>query len=165
MMLLSVCIIVITLPKQAKFRYDIEKGRIWNQKEVISPYNFAILKTPQEIESDEKTALSTITPIYQFDGDLAQHELDGFKNDLEVKWHSAGLNDKLKSKYIQTGYNLLNEIYARGVLKPNPKYQQSAEDYPITILSHNVATDKNTADLYTPEKALTYCSDELNKPD
>src|SRR5476651_1642427 len=111
MMMVSICLIVYSLPKQAKFSYEIEKGRIWNQKELLSPYNFAILKTQQEIENDQKVALSTITPIYQFDGDLANHELDGFKNDLEVKWHSAGINDRLKPKYAQTGFNLLNEIY------------------------------------------------------
>ena len=42
MTLASICVIVFTLPKQAKFSYDIEKGRIWNQKDLKSPYNFAI---------------------------------------------------------------------------------------------------------------------------
>ena len=44
MMLASICVIVFTLPKQAKFSYDIEKGRIWNQKDLISPYNFRHIK-------------------------------------------------------------------------------------------------------------------------
>ena len=162
MMAVSICLIVFTLPKQAKFSYDIEKGRIWNQKELISPYNFAILKPQAEMESDQKIALASITPIYQSDGDLAAQELDGFKNDLEVKWHNAGLNERLKQQYLQTGSDLLNDIYAKGLIKLNPKYQQSAEDYPITILSHNIATDKNTADLFTREKALAYCAEKLN---
>ena len=61
MMLLSVCLIVYTLPKQAKFRYEYEKGRIWNQKDLISPYNFAILKTSQELAADQEAALHSIT--------------------------------------------------------------------------------------------------------
>lgn len=162
MMGASICLIVLTLPKQAKFSYDIEKGRIWNQKELISPYNFAILKTQQEIESDERSALTSITPIYQLDDELGEHERDGFKNDLEVKWHVAGKNEKLKIKYILTGNNLLKEIYDRGILKPNPKYQLSAENYPLTILNKNVATDKNTADLFTKETALAYCNRALS---
>jgi putative nucleotidyltransferase with HDIG domain len=162
MMLVSICVIVFTLPKQAKFSYDIEKGRIWNQKELISPYSFAILKTDQEIENDKKAALASVTPIYQFDDDVAQHELDGFKGDLEIKWHDAGKNDRQKAKYVATGYDLLKEIYSRGVIKLNPKYQQNAENYPITILNKNIATDKNTADLYTKEKALAYCNQALS---
>jgi len=162
MMLASVCVIVFTLPKQAKFSYDIEKGRIWNQKELISPYNFAILKTQQEIEADQKTALASVTPIYQFDDDVEGHELDGFKNDLEIKWHDAGINDRQKNKYITAGFNLLKGIYDKGVLRLNPKYQQNAENYPITILNKNIATDKNTADLYTKEKALAYSNQLLS---
>lgn len=162
MMLVSICVIVFTLPKQAKFSYDIEKGRIWNQKELISPYNFAILKTGPEIENDKKTALASVTPIYQFDDDVAGHELDGFKSDLEIKWHSEGKNARQKAKYVSTGYDLLKQIYDKGVIKPNGKYQQNAEDYPITILNKNIAADKNTADLYTKEKALAYCNQALS---
>ncbi|MDB5007327.1 MAG: transrane family protein [Mucilaginibacter sp.] len=162
MMLASVCLIVFTLPKQAKFSYDIEKGRIWNQKELISPYNFAILKTQQEIENDQKNALASITPIYQLDDDLGNHETDGFKNDLEIKWHNSGINDRQKNRYVTTGSNLLAEIYTRGILNLNPKYQQNAENYPITTLNKNVATEKNTAELFTREKALAYCDKSLS---
>jgi len=162
MMVASVSLIVFTLPKQAKFSYDIEKGRIWNQKELISPYNFAILKTSQEIENDQKTALASITPIYQLDEDMGNHEIDGFKNDLEIKWHNAGFNNRQKPNYIAAGSNLLNEIYNRGLLALNPKYQQNAENYPITILNKNVATDKNTADLFTKERAIAYCDKVLS---
>ncbi len=162
MMLASICVIVFALPKQAKFSYDIAKGRIWNQKELISPYNFAILKTPSEIESDAKTALASITPIYQLDDDIGSHELEGFKSDLEIKWHSAGIKDNKKPVYLLEGDNLLKEIYDRGVLNLNAKYQQNAENYKITILDKNVATDKNTADLFTKQKALAYCDQELN---
>jgi hypothetical protein len=54
MMLVSIGLIVFFLPKQAKFGYEYEKGRIWNQKDLVSPYNFAILKTAQEIRMIKK---------------------------------------------------------------------------------------------------------------
>src|ERR1700733_8774213 len=85
MMVVSICLIVYSLPKQAKFSYEIEKGRIWNQKDLVSPYNFAILKTPQETQNDRKTALASITPIYQLHTDISQQLIDGFKSDLEIK--------------------------------------------------------------------------------
>ncbi|MDB5010334.1 MAG: transrane family protein [Mucilaginibacter sp.] len=163
MMIVSIFLIVYALPKQAKFSYEIEKGRIWNQKDLISPYNFAILKTPQEIESDKKTALASITPIYQFNESIGEQQIEGFKTDLEIKWHNSGINDRQKASYILAGSTLLKEIYDRGVLSLNKKYQQNTENYPITILSKNIATDKNTAELFTKEKAMAYCDQELSK--
>ena len=163
MMIASICLIVCTLPKQAKFRYEYDRGRIWTQKDLVSPYNFAILKTNQEIENDQQAALRSVTPIYQLDEDLSQVQTDGFKNDLEIKWHGAGINDRLKQSYLNEGEYLLTGIYKKGLLSLNPKYQQSQENYSITILDKNVATDKNTADLFTKEKALAYCNQELSK--
>jgi len=163
MMLASICVIVFTLPKQAKFSYDIEKGRIWNQKELISPYNFAILKTPQEIENDEKAALANVTPVYQLDDAVAGREAEGFKNDLLLKWQDAGIKDSKKNDYIQQGQRLLNDVYDKGLIVLNPRYQQSNENYPITILNKNIATNKNTADVFTKDKALAYCGQALSE--
>jgi putative nucleotidyltransferase with HDIG domain len=163
MVIVSVSVIVYALPKQAKFGYEYEKGRIWNQKDLISPYNFAILKTNAEIEADQKAALTAVTPIYQRNDEMAVDLLEGFKNDLEVKWRSAGINDKLKIKYLQTGYDLLKNIYAKGVLKLNEKYQRNGANYPVTVLSDNIAIEKNTSELFTRENAIAYCDEEITK--
>src|ERR1700739_2528404 len=98
----SICVIVFTLPKQAKFRYEYDRGRIWTQKDLISPYNFAILKTQQEAESDQQAALRNVTPIYQLDDDIAPQAIEGYKNDFEIKWHDAGLPQRQKQIYFST---------------------------------------------------------------
>jgi putative nucleotidyltransferase with HDIG domain len=166
MVTLSICVIVFALPKQAKFRYEYEKGRIWTQKDLVSPYNFAILKTSQEIVNDQQAALRSVTPVYQLTPDVIQQQLDGFKNDFEIKWHSAGLSERQKNNYLQTGLSLLKQIYARGVVVYNPKYQQAEKNYAITVLNKNVATDRNTADLFTKESALVYADQVIsNKPE
>jgi len=163
MMAASICLIVWTLPKQAKFRYEIQKGRIWTQKDLVSPYNFAILKTQQEIDNDHRVALASITPIYQLNTNVGEQQLDTFKSSLEVKWHVSGINERQKQEYIDLGTSLLKNIYDTGLLRLNPKYQQNSVNYPITILNKNIATDKNTADLYTKQKALDYCNQVLDK--
>ncbi|WP_184549403.1 HD family phosphohydrolase [Mucilaginibacter sp. FT3.2] len=163
MMLMSISLIVFFLPKQAKFGYEYEKGRIWNQKDLVSPYNFAILKTGQEIDSEKKTAYESITPIYQLDAAAGGQQTDGFKSDLEIKWHNAAINDRFKPKYIEAGVALLTELYNTGILKLNDKYLQHGNSYQVTILNKNEGTDKNTNGLYTKEKALAYCDKILSK--
>jgi len=162
MMVVSTCLIVYSLPKQAKFNYEIEKGRIWNQKDLISPYNFAILKTPAEIQNDRKNALASTTQLYQLDTNIEQRQLDGFKNDLEFKWHNSGIDDHKKPTYIQVGQSLLKQVYDKGIVSLNSKYQQ-AQSYTLTILQGNVAKEKNTVDLFTKESALAYCNQVLSK--
>lgn len=148
MMVVSTCLIVYSLPKQAKFSYEIEKGRIWNQKDLISPYNFAILKTPAEIQNDRKNALASTTQLYQLDTNIEQRQLDGFKNDLEFKWHNAGIDDRKKPAYLQVGQGLLKQVYDKGIVTLNSKYQQT-QSYTLTVLRGNIATEKSTVDLLT----------------
>ncbi len=161
MLLLSIFFIIFTLPKRAKFNYEYEKGRLWNQRDLISPYSFPILKTPVQLAADREAALKSVLPIYQFDETTESGQLEGYKNDFEIKWHNAGLPDHLRSSYYTAGYEILKNIYARGLLSLNAKYQHNGENYNITILNHNVATQKNTADLYTRDQALKYADAEL----
>ncbi|PJJ79279.1 HD family phosphohydrolase [Mucilaginibacter auburnensis] len=166
MVVASTVVIVFTLPKQVKFSYEIEKGRIWNQKDLVSPYNFAILKTSEEIERDKKIALANITPVYQLNSGLAAQQIAGFKADLEIKWRGANIPDNKKKKYITTGVALLNSVYNRGILNLNPKYMQNEQGYTITVLDKNIGTERNTSDLFTREKALQYCDATLSaQPD
>ncbi len=161
MLLLSICLIVYTLPKQAKFSYEYEKGRIWNQKDLVSPYNFAILKTQQQIVSDRSDALKSIMPVYQQDVNTGPQQLEGYRNDFDIKWHDAGIPERLRQHYFTVGYDLLKSIYDKGVLSTNTKTQRSNDNYSITILNSNVAAEKNTANLFTRAQALTFADQQL----
>ena len=163
MVVVSTVVIVFTLTKQVKFSYEIEKGRIWNQKDLVSPYNFAILKTQQELENDNKAALANVKPVYQFNAGMAQQQIAGFKVDLEIKWHNANISNDKKDKYIATGVDLLNSVYTKGILTLNTKYMQNGQGYTITVLDKNMGTEKNTAELFTRESALKFCDASLNQ--
>ncbi|MBE7177869.1 MAG: HDIG domain-containing protein [Mucilaginibacter polytrichastri] len=157
----SVLLITFILPKQAKFRYEFEKGRIWNHKDLISPYNFAILKTEAEQEADREQALKNISPIYQFDRRVSEQQLDDYKSSFDQRWDAANLPDTYKKRNFFVGQRLLTEIYTAGVLSLNRKYQKGSENYQINVLENNVAVEKNTSKLFTYEKALNYCDQTL----
>ncbi len=163
MMFTAVIVIIFTLPKQAKFRYEYGKGRIWNQKDLVSPYNFAILKTNAELDADKDAALRSISPIYEYDPQVEKQELENFKNDFEIKWHNASLNEKQKEAYLKCGTDLLSAIYQKGLLELNKRFQRAAENYEVTILQNKIAQTKNTAGLFTRERALSYCDQVLTK--
>jgi hypothetical protein len=60
---------------------------------------------------------------------MSPQQLEGFKNDFEIKWHSAGLK-RAPKKYVPANrYTILKAAYDRGILKLNPKYQQNGKNY------------------------------------
>lgn len=159
MMLICVLFITLFLPKQARFRYEYEKGKTWMQKDLYSPYTFSIQKTSEEIAKDKEDILKTVLPIYQKDNQVVENELDGFYSEFETKWRSSGLPESQKNIYFSAGNNLLKDIYDRGLMSPEKKYQRFGENYNFSLLQNNISTQLNTVDAFLLSNSQQYVKD------
>nr|WP_231490983.1 HDIG domain-containing metalloprotein [Pedobacter sp. Leaf170] len=155
-MMVTVFIITLFLPKQPRFRYEFEKGKVWMNKDLISPFPFAILKTNPQINSDKKDALRDILPVYQFDNDIKKDALEAYLNEFDIKWRSTGLDDKEKLTYRTNSYKLLDFLYTKGIIGLNVKHQTAGKNYDFSLLENNISKLQNTQDVYTAESALLY---------
>ncbi|UKT66177.1 HDIG domain-containing protein [Pedobacter mucosus] len=155
-MLITVFIITLFLPKQPRFRYEFEKGKVWLNKDLISPFSFAILKTNPQVTIDKKNALKDILPIYQLDKGITDNALEEFANEFDIKWKSTQLDEKDKIVYKSTALKLLQFIYAKGIIGLNVKHQNGEKNYDFSLLENNVSKQKNTQDIFTAESALKY---------
>lgn len=133
------------------------------QKDLFSPYSFAIKKTNTEIERDREDILKSVLPIYQNDVETAQNSVDALNSEFEIKWRTSGIPDEDKLTYNLQASSLLNEIYSRGLFNPVKKYQRSGPNYNFSLLNNNLSTQLNTADAFTLETALTFIKDRLQK--
>ncbi len=161
--MMGLCVLLITLflPKQARFRFEYEKGKTWMQKDLFSPYSFAIKKTNSEIEKDREDILKSVLPIYQNDPELAQNSIDALNSEFEIKWKISGIPDADKVVYNAYSNSLLDQIYKRGLFDPVKKYQRYGPNYNFSLLNNNVTTQLNTADAFTLETALTLIREAL----
>jgi putative nucleotidyltransferase with HDIG domain len=156
MMFFAVFIITLFLPKQPRFRYEYEKGKQWMNRDLISPFSFAILKTSPQVKIDKNDALNHVLPIYRLDSDIKNTALDLYNNEFDVKWKSAGLDEKDKIKFKEIGDRILSEIYSKGVVGLNAKHQLNGKDYDFSLINNNISTKKNTKQIFTAETALNY---------
>ena len=161
MMALSVIIITLVLPKQARFRFEYEKGKVWMQKDLISPYSFAIRKTPANIEADRNIILKSVLPIYQNNEEIVLRSVENYNSEFEAKWRNSGIEGSEKAIYQQYGARLLKEVYARGILNPIKKYQQSNRYYNFSLVQNNVARQLNTVVVFTSNTAENHISKQL----
>lgn len=160
MILLSVILITLFLPKQAQFRYEYDRGKVWMHEDLISPYNFAIKKTQAEIQRDRENIIHNIYPIYDFAPQIKQQNLQAFTQDLPAKWKASGLDTLNQSfeLYEKTGLDLLNRVYERGVMALNNKYQFNRTEYFFTLQHQNVGKNINTVNVLTIDRAWEYLS-------
>jgi len=155
--MMGLCVLIITLflPKQARFRFEYDKGKTWMQKDLFSPYSFAIKKTNTEIEKDREDILKSVLPIYQNDPESARNSIDALNSEFEVKWKTSGIPDDEKVLYNAYANSLLDQIYKRGLYDPVNKYQRYGPNYNFSLINNNVSTQLNTADAFTLDNALT----------
>lgn len=176
MILMAIILICIFLPKQPRFQYEFQKGKVWNHDNLVSPYNFAILKTQEELMRDREQILKTIQPIYNLNSSVNKEQVDQFNTDIGEKWQISHM-DSIPGQDIQTyqttGNTLLNYIYNRGIISLNNRYQNKGNNpeqvdrtqsqYNFTLIHDNIAQQKNTADIFTIESAHQYIDETLAK--
>lgn len=165
--LMFLCIAVITffLPKHPRFRYEFEKGKIWMHEDLVSPYNFAILKTQDEINKDREDVLESIDPIYDFQSQVSGNQVSRMQADLETKWKNTTFDPEQEPLYNQFATSILEKIYSDGVMSPTKKFQIEGDNYNFTLLTDNISSKKNTADVFTQESALAYLDEAINAND
>ncbi len=164
--MMAVCVLVIALylPKQPRFRYEFEKGKTWLNKDLISPFSFAILKTPEQTAKDKEYAIDNVLPIYQFKDDVFKSQSEAFVNEFDVKWKSNDLEDRDKEVYKRRSFSMFKYIYDVGIIDVNPKHKGNEAYYDFSLLKNNISTKSNSQDVFTNETALAYVKDNFKSP-
>lgn len=164
MMVVSVLFIVMILPKQSRFKYEYEKGMLWLHNDLVAPYNYSIKKTVQEIRKDKENILKSVLPVYRMNEKIADVQLGQYQADFEAKWKEYGLpDDNIKEKTFEYGFNILKDVYKRGIIGLNQNFQKNQDDesYLITLLKNNVQSEISTDVLLTTTSAFALASEKI----
>ena len=165
-MVLTVVIITLFLPKQPRFRYEFEKGKVWQNKDLISPFSFAILKTNPQLSTDKKDALENVLPIYKYNPDVFNSVGEAYLNEFDVKWKAANFPDEDKQAHRTASYDILKSLYGKGIIAITPKHlKPDNKYYDLSLFNNNITKTVNSQDLYTVQTALDYFKDSFRSTD
>lgn len=181
MFFISTVIVLILYPKEGKFRYEFHKGKPWMHEQLISPFDFAILKLPQELEDEKDSINNYFKQFYKIDNQIFIKQLNQFKNDFEAKWNehitkyysisllNTGVlsNSKLlakKNKYYNVCYKILDYIFSKGIIDENLLADKNNSDELMLIKNNNIAESVEKIDVFTINSAISYIALQLSKP-
>ncbi len=124
--LITAGFLFLILPGESRFRYEYQKGTPWNHENLVAPFDFAILKTSDELERDRQEQLKSIVPYFTFDTLMAQQQIQ----QLEADWQS--ITDSANNKTMTEALNLLKEtlsnLYQTGILPRSPESYEELSD-------------------------------------
>lgn len=153
----SVFLIVYFFPTGGQFKYEIVKAKPWQYENLYAPFDFAILKSDQEIAAEKSKIRKTHIPYYQFDVAVAKEVKNNWESQLDPSQDSLVENNQDVSKFIS---ETIDEIYQNGI-----RIQDDGENnYSIVFLIKDKQVEEVLyKDLLTQEDLKTYLIDELEK--
>ncbi len=99
-------VLVLLMPRTAKFNYDYKKGTPWPYETLISQFDFPILKTEEQIQEEREQAGTIIVPYYKYSEEVVSNVVK------TVQSLDLGSHNNLRPTVVTR----LGDIYAKGVI-------------------------------------------------
>jgi len=162
---LSIIILVVILPKEGKFKFEFSKGKPWMHPNLIAPFDFAILKTQQELEAERQQLIKDLIPYFKVDTGVAVRQRDILINNFERSWKenykSENLNSDKKLKNLNTCLIIYDSVMALGIIEMNEIIENRPADYKIYAIKNNVAKEKTIGQFFTIRSADTFIQQKI----
>ena len=117
----STFLVVYIFPKSGQFKYEFQKGKIWQHQTLYAPFDFTVLKSEKELENEKNTILAKQVKYHRFDSSIYDSIIKKYNNQIKLVFPLIDSSDKL---YL-FGRELIDKIYRYGVLPVNFKTEKN----------------------------------------
>jgi putative nucleotidyltransferase with HDIG domain len=128
--LTSSIFLLYLFPREGQFKYEFQKGRLWQYPNYYAPFDFSILKSEKEIQSDKESVFKTLKPYFRSNLSVKKEVIEKYPNAF-ITYFSKKSNPILLDSLYNFGIKFLNQIYTYGVLPPNYIHEGNPEVYLI----------------------------------
>src|SRR6056297_3205140 len=110
---MTAVLLFLSMPGNMRFKYEYQKGFPWKHENLVAPFDFAILKTSEEIEKEMEEQMQLVVPYFLYDTTVAGQMISLFENDWQQLVSSEeGESDAALQEIEQE----LQRIYETGIL-------------------------------------------------
>lgn len=141
-LVLLFALLVFVMPRSPKFNYDYRKGSLWMYEDLVSQFDFPLLKSEEQYKAELQRAGSSVVPVYRQDPAV----LDAAYTQISAS--DIGMYNGLKPVVNAA----LGRIYSKGIL---PENAASAPADVMYIQKDVRASKVSFAEVYTVESAVS----------
>jgi len=159
LILTSSIFLLYLFPREGQFKYEFQKGRLWQYPNYYAPFDFSILKSEKEIQTDKEAVFKTLKPYFRSDLSIKKEVIEKYP-DAFVTYFSEESNLFLLDSLYQFGIKLLSQIYTYGVLPPNYIHQGNSEVY---LIQDKLEIPLEIDDIFRSDDLFNFISKNLSK--
>lgn len=112
--LAALVIIVQVFPKKAKFKYEFQKGKLWQHETLYAPFDFSLKKTTEQIESERREIEEKSVVYYKRDTTVYFKVFADFNHKKSLFFNH--ISEEKKQEFFKKGEQFLAEVYQKGVM-------------------------------------------------
>lgn len=160
---LSVVLIMQLFPRQSSFYWEFHQARPWLYEELIAPFNFAILKTDEELVQERKEALEELKPFFLVKEGVYETQRKVLEEHFDKLWQerAAHLNQTSRIRNKNLAYTLFDTIYGRGIIFLENEYANLNPEAEIHLKKGSMASIHRVAHFFSIHQAYQYMVDNL----
>ncbi|HNX79386.1 MAG TPA: HDIG domain-containing protein [Prolixibacteraceae bacterium] len=158
---IAALLLFFVLPSEPRFKYEYLKGAPWRHQNLVAPFDFAILKSDQEIEKERKILMDGFAPYFTIDTAVGQRKMQELKAKLEEIIPSAYTG---KAQVIEVLTNELGKYYHLGILASSPQSIDILKGKTeISKVTGNTVKKVPVSLLYSEKTAFNAFSEKLKR--
>ncbi|MCP9200342.1 HDIG domain-containing protein [Gramella sp. GC03-9] len=155
---LTSVLIVYLLPKGGKFKYDIPKGKPWQYENLYAPFDFAILKTDEEIAAERQEITQNHIPYYDYDVDEPAKIKKEALREVQNVFSDSTLSvyENIIDEFVS---ETVDNIYEFGLLQESNRLDP---DQLVYLLKENEASEVAYRRILKQGEIRKFLSDEIS---
>ena len=147
LILSSSILILYIFPLGGQFKYEFQKGRVWQYPDFYSPFDFSILKSDIEFKNDQEEALRDLKPYLKADLNLRDQVIVKYSDEF-MGFFKDNISPTVSDSLYALGEQLIYEIYTYGVLPPNYTHKGNSD---ILLIQEQLEIPININELFKSE--------------
>ena len=150
----TTAIVVYLLPRGASFQYEIQEGKPWQYETLLSPYDFPIQKTKEELNLERQALEASVPRYFSTQPNTTTTVLAAF--DAYAATLPATPN---VSAVLINWRTMLEEMYALGLI---PESERVDVNESVALVNGTRQSTVQLSDLYTNKEAKDLLQSQLD---
>jgi len=165
----SIFLILLVFPRQSGFYWEFSQARPWMYEDLIAPFNFAILKSPAELEEERQQVIDDFTPFYKADTGIYESQFQQMFSRFQLLWEQVyedePVGDNHKDEMMDIAIELFDSIYDRGIIFLEGEMTDASDDTRVLLLDGAVARPREVGSFFTIGEAFQFVNSQLTEYD
>jgi putative nucleotidyltransferase with HDIG domain len=161
----SILLIVLLFPKQTRFAFEYQKERPWLYADLIAPFDFAILKSEEDLEKERQEVMEGFKPFFTRDAEMADKRVVAFVEEFNQAWKKKYAENEgaKRQQNLEASQQILDTIFRRGIITFEGVPDNLSQTPEVRLIEGRTATLHKADEFFSMREAFLWVSQQLEE--